>query len=351
MRRAHLSKKTSPKRHLPLTLAFNNLQSQVDSCGLRDENFNWSEMELNSIQCTVSRTIESNLSPNLEGVVDHSSISAPSLYSHLDTSELMDHLFDCETIDDLFDCLKSASELFSGSYFLLQVIVERSLCEYRHRLVTDYPKEFVSSYVDRNYYFVDPIVETCRSNSGFFFWDEVSVTSPVSSFYQACARTYGIGPSGATFVSENVVGDICAVTMSSGMNENEFRSKFELRKGAFCNVSKRIIDVFTELSSLAHAQTFNLTNDQIRVLYDIAHGTSESDLEMRKYLFGSYSNVKKSILKICRTKTLAQAAVLAAKRGFLEDIPYALKDILGVASRGNPAILNGNPPILNVVHS
>ena len=288
---------------------------------------------MTSTEQPLSRSTESYISTSQLCSVDHLSICGRLPYSQPSVSTLADNVFDCDSIEDLCFHLKSINALFSGSNFSLQVIEERSLCEYDHRVVTDYPAEFISAYVDRNYYFIDPIIAKCRTHSGLFLWDEVSTNSPVSQCYQVEAQKYGVGPSGATFVSENSRGDVCALSISSRSNRIKFRDKFELRKSDFCYLAKVVVDAFSELSGLDCAQSFNLTHDQIRVLYDIAHGVPEGDLEKKRYLFGSYSNIKQSILRACGTNTLAQAAILAVKYGQLEEVPYLQKDILNVLSQ------------------
>jgi hypothetical protein len=292
-----------------------------------------------------------HMSPNIFEVVEYPAASSLPLYLDPDVSSLADCIFDCESIEELCIYLNEASTIFSGSYFLLQVIGERSFQEYAQRVVTNYPVDFFNAYVDRNYYFIDPIIEKCRNHCGLFLWDEVSTSSPISRKYQIDAQSIGIGPIGATFVSDDSKGDVCAVSISSQEGARWFRDKFEVKRHDFCNLSNLIIEVFKDLSCTNCSRPTNLTDDQIRVLYDIAHGVSEVELEKKKYLFGSYNNVKQSILRICGTKTLAQATVLAAKLGLLEEVPYTRKDIQFAASSmadcsiGDPTFQQGNNSI------
>jgi hypothetical protein len=69
------------------------------------------------------------------------------------------------------------------------------------------------------------------------------------------------------------------------------------------------------------------------VLRAIAEGVEEEELEKRNYLFGSYKTVKRSIIMLFQTNTVAQAAVLAARIGLFDNAPLTKADILAASEK------------------
>ena len=264
------------------------------------------------------------------GPVNKTSIDDFLPYGVREISSVADNVFDCASMEELCSCIKSFNTLIHGTHCSLQVITEKGGFEYSVRAMNDYGDDWISTYIDRRYYFIDPIIEICRNSTGVFFWDDVSVRAPMVQSYMAAALSYGIGPSGVTFAANNNYGDTCAISYSSDISPSTFRNYLSSIICDLCEVSRIIINVFSEMSLGATVNEFRLTDDQIRVLYDVSHGLPEEHLSRMTYLFGSYENVKESILRICGAKTLAQAAVMAMKHGMLENIPPARRDIVAM---------------------
>jgi hypothetical protein len=138
----------------------------------------------------------------------------------------------------------------------------------------------------------------------------------------------GIGPSGYSLPIITERGDRVAISVSSTTDRDEFRESFTRCEGDFFNLGIVLVDAFGSLASEGRPTTFNPTDDQFMVLRAIAAGASEADLKGQSFQYGSYSTIERAICALFRTKTLAQAAVLAARSGLLDNGPLAKSDIL-----------------------
>ena len=72
------------------------------------------------------------------------------------------------------------------------------------------------------------------------------------------------------------------------------------------------------------------------ILRSVAMGACEEDLRDATYLYGSYSTLERSICTMFRTRTITQAAILAARVGLLTNAPLTKADILIGSSRIPP---------------
>ena len=72
------------------------------------------------------------------------------------------------------------------------------------------------------------------------------------------------------------------------------------------------------------------------ILRAVAMGADEDELRTGRYLYGSYSTLERSICSLFRTKTVAQAAIVAARVGLLTNAPLTKSDIM-VGSSSVPA--------------
>ena len=69
------------------------------------------------------------------------------------------------------------------------------------------------------------------------------------------------------------------------------------------------------------------------ILRSVAMGAGDEELRSATYLFGSYSTLERSICTMFRTRTITQAAILAARVGLLTNAPLTKADILIGSSR------------------
>ena len=68
-------------------------------------------------------------------------------------------------------------------------------------------------------------------------------------------------------------------------------------------------------------------------------GAGEPELRERTYQDGSYATLERSICALFRTRTVAQAAVMAARIGLLADAPLTKADVLAASGKAGRVVV------------
>ena len=169
-----------------------------------------------------------------------------------------------------------------------------------------------------------------------FFWDTLDVSEPpVLAFYHD-AKAHGIGPSGYTLPIITERGDKIAISVSSSEDREAFRERIRHVEQDLLTVGFCITEAFSRLASEDRPTVFTPTDDQMAILRAVAMGADEDELRAGNYLYGSYVTLERSICSLFRTRTVAQAAIVAARVGLLTNAPLTKSDIM-VGSSAVPA--------------
>ncbi len=150
---------------------------------------------------------------------------------------------------------------------------------------------------------------------------------PARGFWQDSAA-HGVGPSGYTQPITTERGDKLGISVCATVDPETFRTRFERYESDLFSLSIFLADAFCRLATEDRPSTFNPTDDQLHILRAVAMGASEEDLRERRYQYGSYVTLERSICALFCTRTVAQAAVLAARIGLLAEAPLTKADIL-----------------------
>ena len=172
--------------------------------------------------------------------------------------------------------------------------------------------------------------------------------SPIRSilaFYHD-AKAHGVGPSGYTLPIITERGDKIAISVSSPEDREAFRDRIGHVEQDLLTVGFCITEAFSRLASEDRPTVFALTDDQMAILRAVAMGAGEEELRAATYLYGSYTTLERSICSLFRTKTVAQAAVVAARVGLLTNSPLTKADIMVGSSRVPPnrVVTTPTPP-------
>jgi hypothetical protein len=229
---------------------------------------------------------------------------------------------------DLAELLARISEALGVAHVTLHVISEAPLTNFSTKVLTTYPNRWVTRYVDRRHFLVDPVHRACLSGETGFFWSGLERSAPVLRSFWADAIAHGIGPSGYTQLLTSERGDRLALSICSEEEETQFRDRILRNESDLFCLGIFLTEVFSRLASDHRPTAFNPTDDQFAILRAVATGVDEAELEHRTYQYGSYKTLKRSICELFHTKTVAQAAVLAARIGLLADAPLTKADIL-----------------------
>lgn len=241
---------------------------------------------------------------------------------------IADALVDVAHFPDLVDLLRQFSEAIGVSHCTLHVVVEAPSTDFSTRALTTYPEDWVSRYIDRRYFLIDPVVRAARSAEAGFFWDTLDVSNPAARTFYHDAKAHGIGPSGYTMPIITERGDKIGISVSSPEEREIFRERIRHFEEDLLTVGFCVVEAFSRLASEDRPAIFTPSDDQMAILRAVAMGACEEDLRAGKYLYGSYATLQRSICTLFRTKTVAQAAVVAARVGLLTNSPLTKSDIL-----------------------
>lgn len=305
----------------------------------------WVESALHeSIEC-LARTGRNDLASDLGRLLDTLDFETLEVLRSPASEAIADALLEVSTFSDLVELLRRFTAAIEVAHCTVHLVAEVPSSSFTTRALTTYPEDWVTRYVNRRYYLLDPVNRTTATSEAGFFWDTLDVSSPpVRAFYDD-ARAHGIGPSGYTLPITTERGDRIAVSVSSpdgreGFRERIYHFEQDLLTLGFC-----ITEAFSRLASEDRPTAFTPTEDQLSILRAVAMGVGEAELRARTYSFGSYVTLERSICTLFRTRTVAQAAIVAARVGLLTDSPLTKADIM-VGSRRTPATrvdTNANP--------
>ncbi len=245
-------------------------------------------------------------------------------------------LLEAKTFPDLVDLLKEFATAIGVAHCTLHVVRETPTSSFSTRALTTYSEEWVARYVDRRYTSVDPVYRQSLTCEDAFFWEDLDVSPPPVRAFCQDARAHGVGPAGYTLPIITERGDRIAISVSAGDDREGLRDTIHHYESDLLSVGFSLTEAFSQLASDDRPASFTPTDDQLSILRAVAMGTNEAELRSRDYLYGSYITLERSICSLFRTKTVAQAAIVAAQVGLLTNTPITKADIL-VGSQRSPA--------------
>lgn len=232
------------------------------------------------------------------------------------------------SLPELIDLLKRLASLLGVNHCTINKVTEAPSSSFSTRAITTYPDALIMRYVDRNYVLIDPILAACKKVNRGFFWDCLDEAHPMVVEFWKDAASFNVGPSGYTIPIDTERGDRLALGVSSNLDHDEFRDTFSRHLSDLDEIAICFADAFSRLASTNRPVTFAPSDDQLRVLYGIATGRTETDLRVETFERGDYDAVDRSICDLFQTSTVAQAAVLAARIGLLDRPPLSKADVL-----------------------
>jgi hypothetical protein len=293
----------------------------------------WVEASLyEAIDC-LARAGRNHLASDLSRLLETLDFDELEVMRSPASEAIADALLEVSTFPDLVDSLRQFSEAIGVTHCTLHVVSEAPSSAFTTRVLTTYPEEWVTRYVNRRYILIDPVFRTSQTADRGFFWDTLNVSEPpVRAFYHD-AKTHGIGPSGYTLPILTERGDRIAISVSSPLEREAFRECIRHFEEDLLAIGFCITEAFSRLASDDRPSVFTPTDDQMEVLRAVAMGADVEELKARDYLYGSYTTLERSICSLFRTRTVAQAAVVAARVGLLTNAPLTKADILVGSTR------------------
>jgi Autoinducer binding domain len=303
----------------------------------------WVEASLyEAIEC-LARAGKNDLASDLGRLLDTLDFDEIEVFRNPISEAIADAMLEVSTFPDLVDLLRQFSEAIGVAHCTLHVVNEVPSTAFTTRALTTYPEEWVTRFVNRRYFQVDPVSRASETAENGFFWDTLEVTTPAVRAFYHDAKAHGVGPSGYTLPIITERGDKIAISVSSPEDREAFRERIRHVEQDLLTVGFCITEAFSRLASEDRPAVFTPTDDQLAILRAVAMGADEEELRAGKYLYGSFVTLERSICSLFRTRTIAQAAVVAARVGLLTNSPFTKADILVGSARVPNGRVVANP--------
>jgi hypothetical protein len=288
---------------------------------------NWIEASLRDAVLALTQNGETDIASSLGRLLEEPEVRELHLFRSLAVAALADEVCDCECLDALYSIFDRICSAFSVAHCTIHRIRERSIAPSGTKVLTNYPGTWIAEYINRRYFSIDPVVARALEGPGVFFWDEIERADPITTHFTRSATEHGVGPSGITFVADNLHGDTIAISLAVPLAHASFRNLFTPKLSDFTDLAALLLDVFSDLTCSFSSERVVLTDDQLKVLKAVVAGRSRTEIEMLPCAYGSFATVEKSILKNLNATTLPQAVAIAVKQRLLEILPFFEDDI------------------------
>lgn len=291
----------------------------------------WAEDALRDAIDFLAKSRRNDLASDLNRLLKAIDFTELEIMRSSAAEQIAGEIVESETVAELTDALRRMARLMGFGHCTVNVVAENPSANFTTKVITTYPEGWIDLYVSRRYYFIDPVVQASRTRTQGFFWDSLPSSGSVVRAFWRDAEAQGIGSSGYTLPITTDRGDRLALSISSMQDAEAFRETLEFHESDLCNLGVFLSDAFCRLAGVHHPASYNLTDAQMLMLQAISRGIEEVDLVEQTYENGSMCTLRQSICSLFQTKTLAQAAVLAAKIGLLDNAPLTKADILGAS--------------------
>lgn len=304
----------------------------------------WAEEAIRQAIDLLARSSRNDLATDLNQILNAIDFVDLDVLRCPGSESIADEILEAQSFSELIDLLGRLSDVLGVSHTTLHVVSEAPSTNFTTKVLTTYPTEWITRYVDRRYYLLDPVTRSCLKNEHGFFWGDTEHSVPALITFWADAAAHGVGPSGYTIPITTERGDKLAISICSDEEDEPFRDRVHHCESDIFSLGIFLSDAFCRLASESRPDSFNPTEDQLTILRAIAMGVDEADLSQRTYEYGSYKTLQRSICTLFCTKTVAQAAVLAARIGLLAQAPLTKADILALAARPQARPVVVTPP-------
>jgi len=293
----------------------------------------WAEDSLRDAIDFLAKSCRNDLAADLNRILKAINFDDLEIMRSSAADQVAGEIVESETIAELTDTLKRMARIMNFAHCTLCLVAENSSSNFTTKVITTYPEEWINLYVNRRYYFSDPVVQASKTRTQSFFWDSLPSSSAVVRSFWREAEVHGIGSAGYTLLIATEGGDTLGLSISSMQDAESFRETLAFYESDLFNLGVFLAEAFCRLAAERRPVSYNPTDDQLLVLQAISKGAEEAYLEGQTYQYGSFSTLRRSICSLFQTKTLAQAAVLAAKIGLLDSAPLTKADILAASEK------------------
>ena len=141
------------------------------------------------------------------------------------TERIADAILEADSFSPLVSQLGRLAGALGVSHCTLHVVSEGPATNFATKVLTTYPEEWISRYVDRRYSFI-PRRPSLLGIGSSFYWDSLPGNGPRLAGFWEDSVAHGIGPSGFTQPITTERGDTVGVSVCSKMEPEAFRDHF-----------------------------------------------------------------------------------------------------------------------------
>ncbi|WP_171060517.1 autoinducer binding domain-containing protein [Poseidonocella sp. HB161398] len=278
---------------------------------------------------------EDTLAADILRIAQSQDIGTLRVFRHEEAEQLSGRIDDVRDTAGMGAMLKPLAALFGANHATVHVVTDTPSMLIDPRVITTYPDSWITRYVERSYSAIDPVIARARSTDGGFFWDSLERSSPRVAGFFASASELGVGAAGYT-LPKRIWKDLrVALTLSSVQTDLAFRDAMEPQLGDFEIIAEQVLRSFAELASEEVRADSRPPLELLRLLYALSQGATLEEACAR-YGHPEAAEAEAEIRAYYGTRTLVQAAMIAARLRHLEALPFDRSDIAGTADGAAP---------------
>lgn len=266
------------------------------------------------------------LADDLHRLLSSGEVENLRLYRNAAVGELAHYLDDIQELSELQTFLHHLVKVFEVDHFTLHCCNQDTSVAFVTRVITTYPKSWVTTYVNKSYSRVDPILIKAEESAIGFYWDEVDFSFPPTDAFRRHAEAEGIGPSGYTLPLSYPRNLKIACSLTSGKSPEAFRESFARHNYDLRLIMEALGEVFFNVAGKPR-KNGQLPSDLVcKFMSGLARGDTPEQIQNRLKI-NDVDTLIEGICELYGAKTLWQALVECIQRGHLDDRPFDLVEI------------------------
>lgn len=233
------------------------------------------------------------------------------------TDTLLGQLEEAETMDQAASVFGSVPLEFGFDDASLIVLNEGGRYLSR-RVLSTLPDAWWEDYHSLRLFDGDPVIEGILSREHELYIEELIPKHEAPLRYLRAAQAHGIGENGVIFKIAYPTGLVAAVILNSQRSRDYVRAQYRRFRDDLQAIAYATCDALIYFSQVGVSMMADLTDEEIRFLRLVAISEDPSRALSMECRYGSVTNVQAQIVRKLGVKSIFQAVLVAARRGFLD---------------------------------
>ena len=282
---------------------------------------NWLQSSLNDAVVRLRDVGLVDLAGDMERLLQSGEVENLRIYRLPETETLSEEAANVEDTGSLASTLRRTADAFGLGNATVHVVSEAATITFNPRVVTTYPRSWISRYVERGYAQVDPVLTHARGAEKGFFWDELQRPSPMVREFLNDAALNGVGPSGYTLPFKIWHGTRIALSVTSEMQPIRFRETLTPCLSDLEILAHELVSAFVELAAEEFPVDRTPPERLLVVLRAIARGETPTEIS-GKHGMGDVNALCQEICDFYNARTLLQAVMICTRLNHLDGMPF-----------------------------